>query len=688
MKRYPYFPAGDGLACRVAGILEQLQIIARRYIGDNPPLPFTMRAMPRNYFRQDPGGRYRIDLAEKLGSNTHGYAIAACKLNIPVPKEVYLSIACLGPCKLWLNGEMLYSSTFEDEIHVEWSHRLQTTLPEGESILVLLCRQTVAGFGCLLGLPPVTPCSPLPWENGMAGWAWTELLPEITTEMTSGRLEQLLELPWRHAEFTSMPSASHVLWTRALGLEGTQMKLPLTCRGNVDCYVNGKWLQSCQEGVHTLSIPFHGPMNVHLVGDCQIGTQESLLQPIPVQGRKEPWLWAPMEESETFDYKRYTSPVDAPWQDVRVFYEGAFGDIWWIKTGNSAYGSWNYPMGVTLQGLLRAADVTGSSEIRDYVLSHMEQSLSCYEYACRDVEQYGATNINPELVTHANLDQFGSMGAAMLECAGHGLNLQVDRLAEEFYAFIRHKLPKLSDGTFCRRGGGPHDVDTIWADDLYMGTSFLIRYWKRYGAQEALDLAADQFIHYTELLLLPGNVLSHVYDLTRNKKTGVPWGRGNGWALFSLSELLEILPKEHAKREELLEIFCRLSDGYAVLQDDKGYWHQVLTDASSYEETSCTAMFTYAMCKGLRYGWYKDREGFLACALKGWKAISTYSVDKDGNVHAVCKGSGFSFTEEYYREELFWITNDNHGVGIVLLAGSEMERLLGNGRHFATSVLY
>ncbi len=99
-------------------------------------------------------------------------------------------------------------------------------------------------------------------------------------------------------------------------------------------------------------------------------------------------------------------------------------------------------------------------------------------------------------------------------------------------------------------------------------------------------------------------------------------------------------------------------------------------------------MFTYAMCKGLRYGWYKDREGFLACALKGWKAISTYSVDKDGNVHAVCKGSGFSFTEEYYREELFWITNDSHGVGIVLLAGSEMERLLGNGRHFATSVLY
>lgn len=219
-------------------------------------------------------------------------------------------------------------------------------------------------------------------------------------------------------------------------------------------------------------------------------------------------------------------------------------------------------------------------------------------------------------------------------------------------------------------------MDTIWADDLYMGTSFLIRYFKKYGVETALEMAANQFICYAERLMLPENVLSHVYDLSRDKKTGIPWGRGNGWALFSLAELLEVMPKEHAKWDSLHEIFCRLSAGYAALQDEKGYWHQVLTDSLSYEETSCTAMFTYAMSKGIRHGWYENAERFLSCVLQGWKAISTYSVDKDGNVHAVCKGSGFSFTKEYYMEDLFWITNDNHGVGIVLLAGSEVERLL------------
>ena len=41
----------------------------------------------------------------------------------------------------------------------------------------------------------------------------------------------------------------------------------------------------------------------------------------------------------------------------------------------------------------------------------------------------------------------------------------------------------------------------------------------------------------------------------------------------------------------------------------------------------------------------------------------------------ICSGSGFSFTKAYYADALFWLVNDNHGVGIVLLAGSEYLKL-------------
>ncbi len=718
MKKYPYFPAGDGLACRVAEIPEQLKIIARRYTGANPPLPFSVRAVSDDFFRQEKDGAYQIDLAEKLGEGTDGYALVAGKLETPVPKEVYLTIACLGPCRLWLNGEVVFVSTFEDEIHIRQPHRLRVTLPKGSTVLLLLCRRTAAGFGCLLGLPPVTVCSALPQSEGAAGFHWTGLLPELTPAMTSGRLEDLLSLPWnpallasekpgssasedprlsvsaepgRSASTEPVPSSSaepapsssvepapspQVLWTRAAGIKNTPVTLQLSCRGPVECYINGVRAASFPDGPHSLTVPFHAPMDIHITGCCELKADAPLLSPVPVQGRTQPWLCAPLKPGEPFDYRRFTSLTNAPWRNIRIFYEGAFSDLWWVKTGNSSFGSWNYPMGVTLQGLLRMSEVTDSPDIREYVLRHMKQCLDHYDYACRDAETYGSTNMNPELTAHANLDQFGSMGAAMLACASYLSHPLTDRLAEEFFRFIQQRLPKLPDGTFCRRGNGPYDTDTIWADDLYMGSSFLIRFWKRYGAGEALEMAADQFLLYARRLMLPGNVLSHVYDLTRDLKTGIPWGRGNGWALFSLSELLEAMPEAHPKREALLTLFRQLSGGYAALQDANGYWHQVLTDASSYEETSCTAMFTYAMSKGLRHGWYPQPEPFLSCVRKGWNAISHYSVDKGGNVYAVCKGSGFSFTKEYYADDLFWIINDNHGVGIVLLAGSEVQLLL------------
>ena len=147
-------------------------------------------------------------------------------------------------------------------------------------------------------------------------------------------------------------------------------------------------------------------------------------------------------------------------------------------------------------------------------------------------------------------------------------------------------------------------------------------------------------------------------------------------SLFSLSELLEVMPEGHKKRGALLDLYLDLCKGYLSLQDEKGFWHQVLTDRGSYEEVSCTAMFTYAFSKGLRLNWFPDPEKYFAAAQKGWQAISSYGVDRAGNVWAVCKGSGFSFTKEYYADELYWVVNDNHGVGIVLLAAGEFLRLI------------
>jgi len=125
----------------------------------------------------------------------------------------------------------------------------------------------------------------------------------------------------------------------------------------------------------------------------------------------------------------------------------------------------------------------------------------------------------------------------------------------------------------------------MWADDLYMSVPFLCRYYQLTGDRKYIDDAARQVLGFKKRLFIPElKVMSHVYDFKRGMATGVPWGRANGWTIFSLSELLAVLPVKHPRRPAVLEMFRQLCEGYLALQDPTGMWHQVLTHPDAYPE--------------------------------------------------------------------------------------------------------
>ncbi|MFW6353023.1 MAG: glycoside hydrolase family 88/105 protein, partial [Verrucomicrobiota bacterium] len=252
-----------------------------------------------------------------------------------------------------------------------------------------------------------------------------------------------------------------------------------------------------------------------------------------------------------------------------------------------------------------------------------------------------------------------------------------ERIAHFVADFIANQQDRFPDGTFYRREM-MHEFheNTMWADDLYMSVPFLCRYYELTGERRYIDDAARQFFGFRKRLYIPEDrVMSHVYDLRREMATGVPWGRGNGWTLFSLAELLSVLPEEHPDRAELLAFFRELCTGFLALQDEEGYWHQVLTHRDSYPETSCTAMLIFGFSRGVRHGWLEDPEPYTEAVNKAWSALNRASIDRDGNVYGVCRGSEFSFSPEYYKKDLLPRLNDTHGIGIVLLAGVEVIRL-------------
>ena len=92
-------------------------------------------------------------------------------------------------------------------------------------------------------------------------------------------------------------------------------------------------------------------------------------------------------------------------------------------------------------------------------------------------------------------------------------------------------------------------------------------------------------------------------------------------------------------------------------------WRQLVDDPELWEETSGSAMFTYAMIVGGKKGWLDAKE-YGEVARKGWIALCSY-IDKAGDVKAVCEGTMIKNSREHYINRLA-LTGDLHGQAPVL----------------------
>jgi rhamnogalacturonyl hydrolase YesR len=146
--------------------------------------------------------------------------------------------------------------------------------------------------------------------------------------------------------------------------------------------------------------------------------------------------------------------------------------------------------------------------------------------------------------------------------------------------------------------------------------------------------------------------------------------------MVAMVELLEVLPENHPGRADVIEQLKLHARGVAELQADTGLWHQLLDRDDSYTETSCTAMFTYAMARAVNRGWL-SAASYGPVAVAGWNGLSTQITD-DGRVLKTCIGTSYADDAVYYYHRP--ATDDIHGYGPVLLAGAEMIKLMKNDR--------
>ena len=149
------------------------------------------------------------------------------------------------------------------------------------------------------------------------------------------------------------------------------------------------------------------------------------------------------------------------------------------------------------------------------------------------------------------------------------------------------------------------------------------------------------------------------------------WGRANGWAMLAQIDLLDRLPLNHPQRGMLVTYLQRHIDGIVRYQSAHGLWHQLLDKSDSYLETSCSAMFTYAIARAVNKGYIESR--YAAIARRGWQGVMS-KIHSDGQIEGVCTGTGVGDNLEFYYKRPTPL-NDIHGIGAVLLAGTEMLQL-------------
>lgn len=205
----------------------------------------------------------------------------------------------------------------------------------------------------------------------------------------------------------------------------------------------------------------------------------------------------------------------------------------------------------------------------------------------------------------------------------------------------------------------------LWIDDMFMITAVQAQAYRATGNKQYIDRAAKEMVVYLDSLQQPNGLFYHAPD--------VPffWGRGNGWMAAGMSELLRSLPSDNPDRPRIMEGYKKMMATLLKHQAVDGMWRQLIDDPASWQETSCTGMFTFAMITGVKQGWL-DATTYGPAARKAWLALITY-IDANGDIREVCEGTNKKNDRQYYLDRKRNI-GDMHGQAPVLWCAAALLR--------------
>lgn len=192
----------------------------------------------------------------------------------------------------------------------------------------------------------------------------------------------------------------------------------------------------------------------------------------------------------------------------------------------------------------------------------------------------------------------------------------------------------------------------LWIDDMYMITIVQTHAYVATNTMKYLDRAAKEMAMYLSELQRGNGLFYHAPDVPYY------WGRGNGWVAAGMTEILRHLPDSSPYYLPILRGYQKMMKTLQNYQTEEGMWRQLIDQDDFWIETSGSAMFTYALTMGIKYGWLSVKE-YEETVRKGWLGMVTY-INSDGKVREVCVGTNKKNDKQYYYDRAR-NTGDYHG---------------------------
>jgi unsaturated rhamnogalacturonyl hydrolase len=373
-----------------------------------------------------------------------------------------------------------------------------------------------------------------------------------------------------------------------------------------------------------------------------------------------------------------------------------------LESPPAGKGGWDYTTGFFADALIRLSNTTGDLQYEKWAEATIgsfidaKGNIAIYQqrFAKAPKSQADPSATPAPGIRHSyTLDDIQSAVAALKL-----YDITHDEKYHQAALTLRNQLlthPRIPEGGFWHKS---IYVNQMWLDGLYMAEPFYASYAVRFNEPKDFDDIAKQFALIGQHNYDPTTGLFyHAWDEAKKQKWADPktglspnfWGRAMGWYAMALVDVLDLMPKDHPARANLLTQVQEMAGGIIKYQDPKsGVWWQVVNDGGqphNYLETSASCMFVYFLAKGINEGYLPATD--TPAAKAGFQGLLKQFVTVDAktgelNLNNICKVAGLDKKRDgsyrYYTQQEKAVSNDLKGIAAFMLAGMECEKLFGN----------